>query len=326
MGGWADRRCSLECSIQNEFRTYAFREYLPRRRCVTQTQHPQPPQVDTRPAEPFSHVFDHQLSGKERLRGAETAERPVRRSVRGDRPRPDADIGTGIRTGGMNGRTRQHDGSQRAVCPTIQHDLDVLKDQCSILFEAGAVPDDSWMTLGRRREVLVPVVDQANGASSFAGEERGMNRHNRRVLLLASEPSSCFRLDHHSLLIGELQGSLQGAMDVVGALQRADDPDGAVCFRESDCALRLDIQLLLQSNAKLTLHDDLRLPLRGRHISFRYVDRAEEQGGAPDIRDRSGELVLDVDMAGRLLQRGPVMRGQQEDRFLLVPDLAPLRG
>src|SRR5258707_254894 len=108
------------------------------------------------------------------------------------------------RTGGMNGRARQDDGSQRAVCPAIQHDLDVLKDQCSILFDAGAVPDDSWMTLGRRREFFVPVVDQANGASSFAREERGMNRHDRRVLLLAAEPSSCFRLDYDRLLIGEL--------------------------------------------------------------------------------------------------------------------------
>jgi len=93
--------------------------------------------------------------------------------------------------------------------PPSSTDLDVLKDQCSILFDAGAVPDDSWMTLGRRREVFVPVVDQANGASSFAREERGMNRHDRRVLLLAAEPSSCFRLDHHRLLIGELQCSLQ---------------------------------------------------------------------------------------------------------------------
>ncbi len=126
-----------------------------------------------------------------------------------------------------------------------------------------------------------------------------MNRHDRRVLLLASEPSSGFRLDHHGLVIVELQCSLQGAMDVVGALQRADDPDGAVCFRERDCALRLDIQLLLQSNAKLTLHDEIRLPLRGRHIPLRYVDRAEDLGGAPDVRDRGGKLVLDADMTGR---------------------------
>ena len=182
------------------------------------------------------------------------------------------------------------------------------------------------MTLRSRCEVLVPVVDEADWPSRLAGEERRMNRHDRRVLLLASEPSSGFRLDHHGLLIVELQCSLQGAMDVVGALQRADDPDGAVCFRERDCALRLDIQLLLQSNAKLTFHDEIRLPLRGRHIPLRYVDRAEDFGGAPDVGDRGGELVLDVDMTGRVLQRGPVRRGQQEDRLLLVPDLAPVRG
>jgi len=122
------------------------------------------------------------------------------------------------------------DGSQRAVCPAIQHNLDVLKDQCSILFDAGAVPDDSWMTLGRRREVFVPVVDQANGGVSFAREERGMNRHDRRVLLLAAEPSSCFRLDHHRLLIVSFSARFKARWDVVGALQRPDDPDCPACL------------------------------------------------------------------------------------------------
>src|SRR5439155_19420287 len=174
------------------------------------------------------------------------------------------------------------------------------KDQCSILFDARAVSDDSWMTLGGRRQVLMAVVDQSDWPPRLAGEQRGMNRHDRGVLLLATRPAARLRLDHHGLLIAELQRSLQGAMDVVGALQRADDPDGAVCFRERDCALRLDIQLLLQSNAKLTFHDEIRLPLRGRHIPLRYVDRAEDFGGAPDVGDRGGELVLDVDMTGRL--------------------------
>ena len=78
----------------------------------------------------------------------------------------------------MDGRTREHDRGQRAICPAIQDDLDILKDQCSILFDAGAVPDDSWMTFGGRRQVLMAVVDQADRPSSFAGEERGMNHHN----------------------------------------------------------------------------------------------------------------------------------------------------
>ena len=128
------------------------------------------------------------------------------------------------------------------------------------------------------------------------------------------------------MLIGELQRSLQGAVDVVRTLQRADDPEGAVCFRQRDCALGLDVQLLLQSNPKLTLHDEIRRPLHGRHIPLRDLDRAEDLGGAPDLEDRVGELVLDTDMSRGLLQRGPVRRGQQEDRLFLVLDLAPSWG
>src|SRR5438105_3748735 len=76
---------------------------------------------------------------------------------------------------------------QRAIGPTIHDDLDVLADQCSIFFDCRTVRDDTWMTLGCRREIFMPVVNQPDGPARLAGEQRGMNRHDRGILLLAPE-------------------------------------------------------------------------------------------------------------------------------------------
>src|SRR6185437_14189077 len=68
-----------------------------------------------------------------------------------------------------------------------------------------------------------------------------------RVFLFAAEPPTSFGLDHDRLLVGQRQRSLQRSMHVIGTLQRPDDLDPASCLRECDRALRLDIELLLES-------------------------------------------------------------------------------
>src|SRR5258707_11442204 len=81
-----------------------------------------------------------------------------------------------------------------------------------------------------------------------------MDRYDRRVLLFPTEASAGLGLDHDGLLIGELECPLQGTMDVVGALQRSDDSDCAVRFGDRDGALRLDVQLFLQTHPERTLN------------------------------------------------------------------------
>ena len=107
----------------------------------------------------------------------------------------------------MDRGARQHDGRQRAVGAAVQDDLDVLEEQCSILFDAGAVPDDSRMTFRGGGEILMAVVDQPHGPPRFAGEQRRVNRHDRGVFLLPAESTAGLGLHDDRLFIGQVEGT-----------------------------------------------------------------------------------------------------------------------
>src|SRR6266540_7485244 len=79
--------------------------------------------------------------------------------------------------------------------------------------------DDAGMTLGGRREVLMTVVDQPHRPARLARKEGRMNRDDRWVLLFAAEPATSLRLDDHGLPVGEIEGALQSAMNIVRALE-----------------------------------------------------------------------------------------------------------
>src|SRR2546422_9365937 len=121
------------------------------------------------------------------------------------------------------------------------------------LFDARAVPDDRGVTLRGRRQILMAVIDQADWSSSLASQERRMNRHDRGVLFLAPKTAARLCLDDHGVLVGQAQGALQGAMDIVGTLQGADDFDHTSRFRDRDCRLGLDVELFLQADLERPL-------------------------------------------------------------------------
>ena len=279
-------------------------------------------------------MFDHQLSGKERLRGAEAAKRPVRRRVRRDRARANPHVGTGIGARGVDRRARQDHGRQRAVGAAIQHDLDILRQQCSILGDCRPVADDSWMALGRRREVLVAVVHQANRSPCFAGQQRGMNRHDGGILLLAPKTAAGFGLNDHRLVVRQVHGALQSSVDVVGTLQRRDDghsrtpsPRPQVPIRNRDGALRLDVQLFLQTNAERTLNHHHILPTLQvlQNLAFPDFDRAENLGRLLERINGLGGLILDPNVAGRVLERRPIGSCEQQNRLFPMSDFAAER-
>src|SRR5947207_6146315 len=105
-------------------------------------------------------MLHHELRGKQGLWSAETPERPIGWRIRGDRPGANSHVRTRIRTPCVDRRPRQDDRGQGAVSPPIEHDLDVLSDKSSILVDRRSMRDDTWMTLGRRGKILVPVVGQ----------------------------------------------------------------------------------------------------------------------------------------------------------------------
>src|SRR6267143_1236124 len=116
-------------------------------------------------------------------------------------------------------------------------------------------------------------------------------------------------------------------MDVVGALQGSDDLDRTVCFGDRDRSLRLDVELFLQTDFErpfdhLDILDILQIL---DNLAFQDFDRAENLGGFLERINGWQDLKLDPDMACGLLQHGPIGSGQQQNRFLTMPDLAAFR-
>jgi len=179
------------------------------------------------------------------------------------------------------------------------------------------------VTLGGGREVFVPVVDQSHGTARLAGEQCRVDRHDRGVLLLATEPTPRFRLDHDRLLVGQGQCPFEGTVDVVGALQRSHYRDAAVVVGLGDGALRLDVELLLQPHPKRSLDDDSGITQRRVDVALHDLDRAVGLGGVFDREHRRHGVVGDGDVARGFLESRFVGSGKEQDRLGLMAYLTP---
>ncbi len=165
------------------------------------------------------------------LRRPEAAERAVGRRVGPRRPGADAHVRAAIRPARVDRAARQDDRRQRAVRAAVHHDLDVLGDQPAVAGHAGPVADDRRVPLGRRGEVLVPVVDHPHRPLGLAGQQRRVQGDHRRVLLLAPESAAGLGLDDARLPVVDGQTALERGVDVVRALERAVDGDPAIARR-----------------------------------------------------------------------------------------------
>src|SRR5216684_6632194 len=105
--------------------------------------------------------------------------------------------------------------------------------------------DDPWVTLGGGGQVLVAIVNQPYRPAGLAGQQCRMDRYYGRVLFFPAKATARFGLDDHRLLVGQVQRSSEGPVDVVGALERPDHSDGpfplppSLFSRNSDGPLRL---------------------------------------------------------------------------------------
>ncbi len=73
------------------------------------------------------------------LRRAEAAEGSVRRRGGSNGSAADADVGTEVRAGGMDGAAREHDGRESAVCAAVDIEIDLDRGEFAIARDAGAM-------------------------------------------------------------------------------------------------------------------------------------------------------------------------------------------
>ena len=184
--------------------------------------------------------------------------------LRHHRAAADADVIAAIRTRRVNHAARQHHRAQRRVGAAVHDDVDVHRRDAAVSRQAGAMPHDRRMPLGRRQQIFDTVVDHLDRPAGLAREDRRMTRQHRRVFFLAAESAAGFRLHDAHALGRQLQQHDQRLVHVVRALQRSVDGHLAVAGH-GDHAVGLDVELLLVAGAIFAFDDRRRLPSKPAH-------------------------------------------------------------
>src|SRR5205085_10752063 len=130
------------------------------------------------------------------------------------------------------------DWAERDVRAAVENDLDVHAGDASVAHDAGAMPHDRRVPLGRRDHVLDAIVDDLHGAIGLEREEARVAGDHRRILFLATEPAAGLRLDdaHRRTRAEE---ALERLDDIEWTLHGSIDGDATV-LRDGDHTVRLD--------------------------------------------------------------------------------------
>ena len=198
------------------------------------------------------------LGGELDLRRAEAPERAVGRRIGGHHEGLAPHILAAIGADRMNDPAAVYDRRQRIVGPAVKEHVAVEGEQpTGANLDGGSIPQTAGVPLRRGPKILVATVNQLDGFPGFEREERGVNGHQRGVLLLAAEAAARDRLHHVEPLMP--QHPRERLDDIEGALHRAEEGQArrALCVDSvgGDHALRLDVELLLKAHAVGALDD-----------------------------------------------------------------------
>ena len=126
------------------------------------------------------------------------------------------------------------------------------------------------------------VVDDLDRTSRLHREQRCVARDDVWKLLLAAESAAGGGLDDSDLFWIARKEWEQSLVDVVRTLKRSDDREGTVFFLPRGDAVILDVRLLLERQAVLSLDDHIGGSETTFEISFRDLETFEHIVIAPD--------------------------------------------
>ena len=221
----------------------------------------------------------------------------------------------------MEHAAREDHWRQRRVGAGVHDDVDVLGHQPSVRRHAGPVVDNGRVAFRRRRDVLVPVVDHPDRPAGSPREERRVNGQHGRVLFLAAEGAAGLRLDDPDLLDGQAERAPEGRVDEVGALERAGDRDPAIRGRGRDHRLRLDVDVLLGTDAVGPFHDQGGLGEARLQVALRDLVPGAGPIGCQHVEDRRERLGPQRDRRAGGVRGRRVGCRDQRDRLGVVADL-----
>ena len=216
---------------------------------------------------------------------------------------------------------RQDHRRQRGVRAGVEDDVDVLGDEPAVAGDARPVTDHRRVPLGRRGDVLVPVVDHPHRSPGLEREERGVDREQRGIVLLAAEPAARLLLDDDDAGAVEAERALQRRVDVVRALERAVDDHPAVVARDRDHRLGLQVQLLLVTGPVGSLEHQVGAREARLQVTLDDLERLAGHRRRERIEHRRQRLGPEADGVPRRPGERAVRRGDQRHRLRHVADL-----
>src|ERR1700724_3508332 len=98
------------------------------------------------------------------LRGAEAAESPMRRRIRGHGAAANANVRAVIRPRSMNCPARQDNRRKRLVRTAVDRKINIHRDKLAVARDPCAMPRPRGMALGRRNHIFCAVANLVNVA------------------------------------------------------------------------------------------------------------------------------------------------------------------
>src|SRR5208283_2216613 len=105
------------------------------------------------------------LHREDTLRRSKTAERALRRAIRGDGGASNSYVGAEIGTRRMDGPTRENDRGQRRVRAAVDGKFDIRRQQFSILVDSGADARAGGMALRGGHHIFRAIVNELHRKS-----------------------------------------------------------------------------------------------------------------------------------------------------------------
>jgi hypothetical protein len=280
-----------------------------------------PAQLGGREPQDLRDPRDVDLRGELGLRCPEAAERARRDRVGDGGPGPGPDVRAAVGARGVEHPARENHRRQCRVGARVHDDVDVLGHQAAVRRDAGPVVDNRCVALGRRGDVLVPVVDHPDRPAGGPREECRVDGQHGRVLFLAAEGAAGLRLDDPDLLDRQAECAPEGRVDEIGALERAGDRDPAIRGRGRDHRLRLDVDVLLGTHAVGPFHDQVGLGEARLQVALGDLVPGAGLRGCQHVEDRREWLGPQRDRRAGGVGGRRVGRRDQRDRLGVVADL-----
>src|SRR5262249_54006612 len=129
----------LEGAIHQPLHVHVFMDYLSDSDRLALLYEIPTPKFVRRKSDSFRDAIEMPLEREDALRGSESAERAVRRSIRCDGSAANAHVGTAVRPGGVNRPARKHHRRQCFIRSAVQREVDIDRHQLSVPGYGGAM-------------------------------------------------------------------------------------------------------------------------------------------------------------------------------------------